>query len=92
MVFAHGLGEGGAAFHLGLDTENEFLDLGLAVAVADHVQRLHHGDARTEHGAQLAGEEHDVLRHDLVAEGEQGLGFFSDPQWQDALPAQFGLD
>jgi hypothetical protein len=68
--------KGHAAFHFGLDVKNQGLDLRFAIAVAHHIQGLHHGNAGRQHGADLAGEQHDVLGDDRVAKVNSGAAFF----------------
>ena len=70
MMLGECFGKCKTTFHISLDVENQFLDLEFTVAVSDHVQSLHHSNARTQHGAQLPSKQHDILGSNLVPEGK----------------------
>src|SRR6267154_2644182 len=64
------------------------LDVGLVIAVADDLERLHQRNARSEHGGELAGEDRDIARIDLAA--RPALTLLADARRRDTLAAQLG--
>ena len=87
-ILAHGIGQRGAAFDRGPDTEQRFLKAGVLLVGAENLQALHQRQAGVNHDGELAEEHRHFLDLDLAA-AKSGHGKFlallPDGAWRDAL-------
>ena len=87
-ILAHGIGQRGATFDRGPDTEQRFLKAGVLLVGAQNFQTLHQRQAGVDHDGELAEEHRHVLDLDLAtAKSGQGefLALLPDAAWRDAF-------
>ncbi len=84
-MFAKGVGQTGAGFHIAADVHDQPGHVGVGVAATDDVERLQQRHAGLDHGRHLPGEGGNVLGLDRLAAGQATLLHLGD---QNALAPQ----